>query len=184
MTGASPVNDKTLHSQENDRGSFIMNMRKTAVCLCLTVTIMTPAFADFMVYPAQGQSNDQMLQDKAECQRWATEQSGFNPLSTPTASTPPPAAEEPVGGAGRGALRGAAGGALVGAIAGDTRRGAAIGAGSGALLGGLRRSDQRAREDAARDNWEQQEVARVSQQRNDFNRAYQTCLQGRGYTVN
>ena len=71
----------------------------------------------------------------------------------------------------------------MGAIAGDTRRGAAIGAGSGALLGGMRRSDQRAREQAAVDNWEQQEVARMTQERNDFNRAYQACLQGRGYTV-
>lgn len=160
-----------------------MNMSKTAMSLCLTVTVMTPAFADFIVYPAQGQSQDQMNQDKAECQRWATDQSGFNPLATPRASTAPPAAEEPVGGAGRGALRGAAGGALVGALTGNTSRGAAIGAGSGALLGGMRRSDQTAREDAARNNWEQQEVARISQERNDFNRAYQACLQGRGYTV-
>ncbi len=160
-----------------------MNMNKTALSFCLTVMMMAPATADFIVYPAQGQSEDQMAKDKFECQRWATQQSGFDPLATPRASTPPPAAEEPVGGAGTGLLRGAAGGALVGAIAGDTRRGAAIGAGSGALLGGMRRSDQVAREEAARDNWEQQEVARISQERNDFNRAYQACLQGRGYTV-
>jgi hypothetical protein len=47
----------------------------------------------------------------------------------------------------------------------------------------MRRSDQRARERAAVDNWEQQEVARITQQRNDFNRAYRACLTGRGYTV-
>ena len=160
-----------------------MSINKIAASLCLTVVVMAPAVADFIVYPGQGQSDDQMAKDKFECQRWATEQTGFDPLATPRASTPPPAAQEPVGGAGRGALRGAAGGALVGAIAGDTRRGAAIGAGSGALLGGLRRSDQRAREQAAVDNWEQQEVARMTRERNDFNRAYQACLQGRGYTV-
>ena len=161
-----------------------MNMSKTAMSLCLTVVVMAPAFADFIVYPGQGQSADQMAQDKAECQRWATEQSGFNPLATPRASTPPPAAEQPTGGVGRGAVRGAAGGALVGALAGNTKKGAAIGAGSGALLGGMRRSDQKAREQASRDNWEQQEVARISRERNDFNRAYSACLQGRGYTVN
>lgn len=160
-----------------------MNMSKTAMSLCLTVVVMTPAFADFIVYPGQGQSQDQTAQDKAECQRWATDQSGFNPLATPRASTPPPAAEQPVGGVGRGAVRGAAGGALVGALTGNTKKGAAIGAGSGALLGGMRRSDQTAREQASRDNWEQQEVARISQERNNFNRAYQACLQGRGYTV-
>ena len=160
-----------------------MNISKIIVACCLSAAIMMPAVADFIVYPGKGQSDDQMAKDKFECQRWATEQTGFDPLATPRASAPPPAAEEQVGGAGRGALRGAAGGALIGAIAGDTARGAAIGAGSGALLGGLRRSDQRAREQAARDNWEQQEVARMSQERNDFNRALKACLQGRGYTV-
>lgn len=161
-----------------------MRMNKIAMSFCLSVTIMTPAVADLMIYPSKGQSQEQMDKDKFECQRWATQQTGFDPLATPRASTPAPAAEEPVGGVGRGALRGAAGGALVGAIAGDTGRGAAIGAGSGALIGGLRRSDQRAREQAAQDNWAHQEASRISHERNEFNRAFATCLQGRGYTVN
>jgi hypothetical protein len=72
---------------------------------------------------------------------------------------------------------------LIGALTGNTRRGTAIGAGSGALLGGMRRSDQRAREQAAVANWEQQEVARMAEERNQFNRAFRACLQGRGYTV-
>ncbi len=141
------------------------------------------AIADFIVYPSGGQSDDQMAQDKFECQRWATNQTGFDPLATPRASAPPPTREQPVGGAGRGALRGAAGGALVGALTGDTRRGAAIGAGSGALLGGMRRSDQQRREQAAFDDWERQEAVRMTRERNDFNRAFRACLQGRGYTV-
>ena len=161
-----------------------MRMQTLAISFCLGVAAVTPVLADFIVYPGQGQSEEQMAKDKFECQRWATQQTGFDPLATPRASTPPPASEEPVGGVGRGALRGAAGGALVGAIAGDTRRGAAIGAGSGALLGGMRRSDQRAREQAAQDNWARQEATRIQQERNDFNRAYSACLQGRGYTVN
>lgn len=160
-----------------------MSINKIVMSFCLAVAAFTPAVADFIVYPGQGQSDEQMAKDKFECQRWATEQSGFDPLATPRASTPPPAAEQQVGGAGRGTLRGAAGGALVGALAGNTGRGAAIGAGSGALLGGLRRSDQRTREQAAVNNWEQQEVARMTQERNDFNRAFHACLQGRGYTV-
>ena len=161
-----------------------MKIKNIVLSLCLMGMAGAPAVADLMVYPAKGQSDDQMAKDKFECQRWATQQTGFDPLATPRASTPPPAAEEPVGGVGRGALGGAAGGALIGAIAGDTRRGAAIGAGSGALLGGLRRRDQNQRQDQAQRNWEQQEVARYSQQRAEFNRAMTTCLQGRGYTVN
>lgn len=160
-----------------------MSMKTIAMSLCLTVMVSSPVSADFIVYPSGGQSDDQMAQDKFECQRWATQQSGFDPLATPRASTAPPAAEEPVGGAGRGAVAGAAGGALVGALTGNTRRGAAIGAGTGGLLGGIRRSDQRTREQAARDNWEQQEVARITAERDDFNRAYRACLTGRGYTV-
>ena len=160
-----------------------MIMRKFAMSCCLTVMVVTPVVADFIVYPSGGQSDDQMAKDKFECQRWATGQSGFDPLATPRASTPPPAAEQPVGGVGSGAVVGAAGGALIGALTGNTRRGAAIGAGSGALLGGMRRSDQRAREQAAVANWEQQEVARMTEERNQFNRAFRACLQGRGYTV-
>ncbi len=162
-----------------------MSIKKitAAVALSLTAIVITPANADFIVYPAQGQSDDQMAKDKFECQRWATQQTGFNPLATPTANAPPPAAEAPVGGVGRGALRGAAGGALVGAIAGNTGRGAAMGAAGGGLLGGMRRSDQVAREQAALDNWKQNESARIAAERNEFNRAFRACLTGRGYTV-
>lgn len=161
-------------------------MGRKSIVLSLSIALMVslPVSADLMVYPAKGQSDDQMAKDKFECQRWATQQSGFDPLATPRTSTPPPAREEPVGGVGRGAVGGAVGGALIGALAGNTKKGAAIGAGSGALLGGMRRSDQRHREDQARKNWERQEVARYSQQRNDFDRAYTACLTGRGYSVN
>lgn len=160
-----------------------MRISKVVIFLCMTLTGINAAIADFIVYPSGGQSDEQMAKDKFECQRWATNQTGFDPLATPRASAPPPTREEPVGGVGRGALRGAAGGALVGALTGDTRRGAAIGAGSGALLGGMRRSDQQRREQAAFDNWEQQEAVKMTRVRNDFNRAFRACLQGRGYTV-
>ncbi len=160
-----------------------MSTTKIVLSFFLAAMAVTAAMADFIIYPGQGQSEDQMARDKFECQRWATDQSGFDPLATPRASTPPPAAEQQVGGTGRGALRGAAGGVIVGAIAGNAGRGAAIGAGTGALLGGIRRSDQRTREQSAQASWEQQEAARISQGRNNFNRAYRACLEGRGYTV-
>jgi hypothetical protein len=160
-----------------------MSMKRIAMSFCLTVMVITPAIADFIVYPGKGQSDEQMEKDKFECQRWATNQTGFDPLATPRASTPPPAAEKPVGGAGRGAVAGGAGGALIGALTGNTKKGALIGAGSGALLGGMRRSSQQSREQAAVDNWEQQEVARITRERDEFNRAYKACLTGRGYTV-
>ena len=46
--------------------------------------------SEIVVYPAEGQSNEQMDKDKYECYSWAKGQSGFDPMAPPTASTPPP----------------------------------------------------------------------------------------------
>lgn len=139
---------------------------------------------DFFIFPSQGQSQEQMERDKVECQIWARQQTGFDPLATPTATAPPPSTEAPQGGLLRGGVRGAAVGVVGGAIAGNAGRGAAIGAGTGALLGGMRRSDQVRREDNAQRQWAQEQAGQQSQNRARFNRAYQTCLEGKGYTVN
>jgi outer membrane lipoprotein SlyB len=135
------------------------------------------------IYPSKGQSQEQQQKDEAECQRWATQQSGFDPLARPTATAPPPQQEAQVGGVGRGAVRGGLGGLAVGAIAGDAGKGAAIGAVSGGLIGGIRRRDQVAREDQAQNQWAQQQAAQYDQGRNAFDSAFKVCLEGRGYTV-
>ncbi|MFZ0133612.1 MAG: hypothetical protein WAK95_13820, partial [Desulfobacterales bacterium] len=70
-----------------------------------------PALApaqDFIIFPNQGQSQAQQDRDRAECQNWARQQTGFDPMRTPTASAPPPATGAPQGGLVRGAARGAA----------------------------------------------------------------------------
>jgi hypothetical protein len=139
---------------------------------------------DFFVFPSQGQSQQQMERDKGECQIWARQQTGFDPMAQPRATAPSPPRETPQGGIVRGGARGAAVGAVGGAIAGDAGRGAAIGAGTGALLGGMRRSDQIRREQDAQQQWAWQQSAQQSQDRDRFNRAYRTCLEGKGYTVN
>lgn len=141
---------------------------------------------DFIVYPAQGQSQDQMEKDKFECYSWAKNQTGFDPMKTPTASKPPPPKEKVTGGAGRGAVGGGLLGAGIGAIAGGKKgagRGALIGAGSGAVVGGMRRSDQKRREDQRRQQWEQEETQKYASGRNQYDRAYSACLEGRGYSV-
>jgi len=138
---------------------------------------------EMFVYPSKGQSAEQQEQDKFQCYSFAKGQTGFDPMAPPTTSTAPPQAEAQQGGVGRGAVRGALGGAAVGAIAGDTKKGLKIGAASGALIGGMRRSDQKQREQHNRQQWEQQEVANYTQNRNNYNRAYSACLEGRGYSV-
>ena len=155
--------------------------------LGLATVLLMPGLSlaqgDMIVYPEKGQNQQQQQTDQVECYTWAKQQSGFDPMAAPTASTPPPPREHREGGAGRGLVRGGLLGAAVGAIAGDAGKGAAIGATSGALIGGVRRHDQRERQEMAQQQWEQQQVANYSQGRNQYNRAYAACMEGRGYTV-
>jgi hypothetical protein len=159
----------------------------SVIFVFILILCSVPALAtaqDFFIFPNHGQSQAQQSIDRADCQNWATQQTGFDPLRTPTATAPPPAPAAPQGGLLRGAARGATLGVVGGAIAGDASRGAAIGAGTGALIGGMRRSDQLQQEQHAQDQWARQQAAQLREDRNRFNRAFQACMQGKGYTVN
>lgn len=130
-----------------------------------------------IVYPAKGQSEQQQQKDQAECQTWATKQTGIDPVKL--AQAPAPQQSGPAVGGGEraaGAARGAVGGLAIGAIAGDAGQGAAIGAVVGTMAGGRQaRQNQQAKQQQA----EQQK----QQQINTWNRAVGACLEGRGYTV-
>lgn len=156
----------------------------------IAVAAMLPvsAFADpVFIYPAKGQSEQQQQQDKAECSAWSTQQTGFDP----TAPAPTPPQQSGGGGkagAGKGAAKGAAVGAAVGVIthdhnpwSHDALEGAAKGAVVGGVIGGLRKHHQKKKKQ------KEQQAQQVYQQYLDdqkqFNRAYGTCLGGRGYTV-
>ena len=154
--------------------------------ICLVVTLMTipPVFAqDPIIYPNKGQSAEQQEKDKFDCYTWAKGQTGFDPMQVPTATAPPPGQQPPQSSAVRGAAGGALAGVAIGAIAGDAGKGAAIGAASGALVGGMRRRDQQQQQAQAQQQWEQEQAANYANQRNNYNRAYGACLEGRGYTV-
>lgn len=129
------------------------------------VLAASPAIAqELFVYPAQGQSDEQMQKDRAECSDWARQQSG----GSPTASAPQQQST-----VGRGLARGAVGGLIIGNVAGGSgSKGAAAGALMGGIGSGVRDS---------RNNQAQQQAA--AQSRNSFNRAYSLCLEGRGYSV-
>ena len=153
-------------------------------CFIVVMVTVPPVFAqDPIIYPNKGQSVEQQEKDKSECYMWAKQQTGFDPMQTPTATAPPPGQEAPQGGIGRGAARGALVGVTAGAIAGDAGKGAAIGAASGALVGGMRRQDQQRQQQQAQQQWEQEQAANYANQSNNYNRAYGACLEGRGYTV-
>ena len=139
---------------------------------------------ELFIYPEKDQSAEQQEKDKFDCYGWAKSNAGFDPMAPPTATAPRPRKEAAKGGAGRGALRGLALGTAVGAIRGSGGKQArATGAAVGGLVGGMRRSDQKRQEEADLKAWEQEQVANYQRDRNNYNRAYGACLEGRGYTV-
>jgi hypothetical protein len=154
--------------------------------LLVTGIFLAPALAEqqeLIIYPAQGQSEEQMEKDKFECYTWAKEQTGFDPMAPPTVTEAPPEPEAPVGGTRRGAVRGAAAGAAIGSLSGDMGKGAAIGAAAGGVAGGARRRRQTAQQEQAEQQWANEQAAHYTQRRNKYNRAYGACLEGKGYTV-
>jgi len=160
----------------------------TALFTLLALSLaLTPAMAqDLFVFPAKGQSDQQMERDKFDCFQWAKKQSGFDPMETPRTTSPPPG--QKAGGAGGDLLTGAAVGAVGGAILGKLphksgSKGAAYGAGAGALLGGMHHSSKKSQDEKARQQWEQEQASAYANKRNAYNRAYSACLEGKGYTV-
>ena len=150
---------------------------QTLITLIVTLALAPIAHAqELFVFPNEGQSQDQQDKDEAQCRRAAIEQTGFNPMATPTATT---AAPETQGGVVGGAARGALLGTAVGAVTGNVGRGAAAGAAGGGLFGGMRRADS----DRQQDQWGQQEAANFQNNRNNWNRAFTACMESRGYTV-
>lgn len=155
-----------------------------AIMLAITILTTGQAFAkEPFIYPAKGQSQEQLEKDKFDCYSWAKKNTGFDPMVQPTASTPPPAQEAPKGGLVKGAARGALVGVAVGAIAGDAGKGAAIGAAGGGLVGGMRRQDQNRQQQQSEQQWAQQQASEYQSKRNAYDRAYGACLEGRDYTV-
>lgn len=128
-------------------------------------------------YPAKGQSAQKQQTDTAECQVWAKQTTGVDPVALAERAASP-SAPPPQGGMLRGAAGGAAMGAAIGAIAGDAGKGAAIGAITGTAGGGMRRL--RREEAAARQD--QAMRSSTASQLSTFTRAVTACMNGRGYT--
>ena len=131
------------------------------------------------VFPAKGQNQQQQKIDEFECYKWATEQSGIDPLNLPKVQAKP-VETGPNGAVVGGAAKGAAAGVAIGAIAGDAGKGAAIGATAGAM-GGVRK--KRAGEAQA----QQQSQTDVKKQeediKNSYIKAFSVCIEGKGYTI-
>lgn len=154
---------------------------RTALCAAVVIgaplVLSQPAAAQVYVYPDKGQSAEQEEKDKMACHQWAMGQTGVNPAEPAQTYTPP---EQPRGfGALGGAAVGSAAGAIGGAIAGAAGKGAAIGAAVGGFLGIVRRRREVQSQYAAQEQEMQQHQAALGQ----YDRAFSTCLSGKGYTV-
>jgi predicted lipid-binding transport protein (Tim44 family) len=153
----------------------------------LAATLSAPALAqDLVIYPAEGQSKDQMEKDRFECYTWGRDNSGFDPMAAPTTTSAPPKQKD-TGGVGKSA---AVGGLVGGAIGGITKgskkglgRGALAGAATGGILGKVKSNKNQNKNQQRQQDWERQEVANYNQGRNSYNRAFGACMTGRGYTV-
>ena len=157
---------------------------KIVILMVLFGFVTLPVMAkDLYVFPKSGQSNEQMEKDKHACYSWAKNQTGFDPMQQPTASSPPPPQQESSASGVRGAAGGALAGLAIGSLSGNAGRGAAIGAVSGGLIGGTRRHSQQRQQQQAEQQWAQQQANEYQHRRNEYNRAYGACLEGKGYTV-
>ena len=128
---------------------------------------------DLYIYPAKGQSQKQQDKDEWECHKWAVQQSGVDPVAL--ASDDYTDKTYTRWGFLPGAVAGGALGAIGGTIAKDTGKGAAIGAAIGGLLG-------QASRDKGIQDYQDEQNAKKKLMRN-YNRAYESCIVGRGYTV-
>jgi hypothetical protein len=135
-----------------------------------------------MVYPAQGQSPEQLERDRYDCHVWAVQQSGYDP-SRPGANTGERVVVQPAAPAGANTAVGAIAGAIIGSVLVGPRE-----AGFGAVAGGLTGAAIGASTDAqaqAQANAEQRAYDRgysaSAAASSNYVRAISACLEARGY---
>jgi hypothetical protein len=146
------------------------------------VVASQPVPSPIMVYPAQGQTPEQLERDRYECHVWAVQQSGFDP-SAPGVPAGQRVVVEPANPPGAGTAVGAIAGAILGAAIAGPRD-----AGFGAVFGGLTGAAIGATSDANAQAQANVEQARLNQNyaqgaagASNYRRAISACLDARGY---
>lgn len=142
---------------------------------------------ELYVYPAKGQSQEQLDRDRYDCHLWAVRQTGFDPSvaqssgsqsrerSSREATSRGPETAENV-------MRGAVAGAIIGSAVSSPRErseGAIVGATAGAVIGAAA-----SQVGTATVVERERRVATSTDPRaSGYTRALSACLEGRGYTV-
>ena len=154
------------------------------------------------VFAKNGQNADLQLKDESDCYGAARQMSDIDPRAPAAAgkTAEQKAAEQKAaaenakkaqGARVTGAAGGAAGGAAIGAIAGDAGKGAAIGAVAGTMRGGMKQRQanaatqkQAAAQTAAQQQKEEEQLKAAHAEGLDrFQRAFEACMDARGYSV-
>jgi predicted component of type VI protein secretion system len=135
------------------------------------------------VFPAKDQKPEQQSLDEQACYSWAVQQSGVDPLNmTPTA--PAPVDKSPDGSVVAGAAVGAMGGAIVGSVVHPYHHHGGAAA-AGAMVGAMAGAAHKSKKDGQKERQAKQAAAATDKAKIDsFKKAYTTCLQGKGYSVN
>jgi hypothetical protein len=135
------------------------------------------------VFPAKEQTPEQQSSDEQACYSWAVQQSGVDPLNmTPTKAQP--VDKSPDGSVVAGAAMGAMGGAIVGGMVHPHQHSGGAAA-AGAMMGAMAGAAHKSKKDAQKEQQAQQAAAATDKAKIDsFRKAYTTCLQGKGYSVN
>jgi hypothetical protein len=176
-------------------GSVLALLAALAACVApppqrtvVQTQTVAPAPPPIMVYPARGQTPDQLERDRYECHNWAVQQSGFDP-SRPGVVASQRVIVQPANPPGTGTAVGAIAGAILGAAIAGPRE-----AGAGLLFGGLTGAAVGTASDAnaqAQANAEQAQYDRNQAMSGEasaagaanYRRAIGACLDARGYTI-
>ena len=114
-----------------------------------------PENEKIFIYPAEGQSEQQLQEDKFLCYQEAMQKTGFDPAAIPHGEGAPPGIndvtpqETPAG------FGGSPGTPDKGYLAGEAKK-----------------------------EWNKEELDKYKSNRAEYNKAYRSCLENRGYTVN
>ncbi|KLU26420.1 hypothetical protein EOS_09785, partial [Caballeronia mineralivorans PML1(12)] len=97
----------------------MQRMQRIAIGLVVWTLTYAATAQQPIIYPAKGQSAQKQNTDTAECQLWAKQTTGVDPVAIAQQGANQPAAPPQQGGMLKGAAGGAALGAVGGAIGGD-----------------------------------------------------------------
>jgi hypothetical protein len=169
-----------------------MNNKIYLLTIVLTASsiITANAVQDPIIFPKEGQSKEQRMQDQSYCEDWAKDESGVDPsyvmakIDSLNEQIAAEAASQSNPGMGRKILRGAALGAAMGGLDDAIDSEAGAGAAKGAVLATskARQSQKQAEQQQAVDSLYAKKQ-QMEEEYQNFQRAFSACMEAKNYSV-